>query len=183
MAEEEKIEAEDGEEGGNGKGKLFLIIGVVALLLIGGGAAFFLLGGEEAPVDGEATEEAADAVEEDGEKIAAYHAIPKTKEPGMVISLLPGTNFKQVQLSIRVFTYSPELVEYLEKNDPMLRHHIVNLLGTQESAKFIDRAGRESLQIELKDMFTDLLTNSKVEEEQKLAKKIEDVYFTEFILQ
>lgn len=173
---------EEAEGGGSGKKKLFLIIGVVALLLIGvAGAAFFLMGDDSAE---ENTEEAAEVEEEEeGEKIAQYHAIPPAKASGMVISLLPGTGFKQAQVSLRVFTYSEALVDYLKQNDPMIRHHILNTLSTEESSKFMSKAGREQLQAALKKTLVDMLSESKVEEEKKLSNKVEEIYFTGFVLQ
>lgn len=185
MADEKDNVEEEGE--GKGKGKLFIIIGVVVLLLIGGAAAFFLMGGEEEPKEGEKTEESAEAEEdeeeEEGEKIAVFHALPGAKEPGLVISLNPGTKFKQVQISMRFMTYKQELVDYLAKNDPMIRHHVINLLGTQDPKKFMDRAGREELQQMIKDKIVELLENSKNKDEKKLKKKLEEVYFSSFILQ
>ncbi len=180
MAEDNELDDLD-ENGAPGKGKLFLIIGIVVLLLIGAGAAFFLLSGDEEAGQQEASEEVVE--EDDGEKIPQYHAVPKPKEPGMVIIMQPGTPFKQAQMSFRIFTYSPDLVDYMVKNDPMIRHHILNTLSLQESKLFLDKAGREKIQAAMKDALVEMMSNSKVEEEQKLGKKIEAVYFTTFILQ
>lgn len=185
MADEDNEfdELEDGE--GKGKGKLFLIIGIVVLVLMGAAGAFFLLSGDEEVADGEdakATEEI--VVEEDQEeRVAKYYAVPKEKEPGMVLILNPGTKFKQVQVSFRIFTYSPALTDYLVKNDPLIRHHILNTLSLQDSKLFLSRKGREKTQAALKDMLVKLLANSKNKEEQKLSKKVEAVYFSNFILQ
>lgn len=180
MADEEAGIGEDGE-GSGGKGKLLLIIGVVVVLLIAGGLAFFLLsGGDESA---EVAEDATEVVEEEGEKVAAYHAVPKPKEPGMVVILPPGTPFKQAQMSFRIFTYSPALIDYLVANDPKVRHHILNAVQLQDGKLFLDRAGREKLQAAIKDALVEMLNSSKVPEEQQLADKVDNVYFTTFILQ
>ncbi|NNJ92748.1 MAG: hypothetical protein HKP55_13815 [Gammaproteobacteria bacterium] len=187
MAEEDQADefAEEGEgEGGAGKKKLFLIIGVVVLLLIGGTVPFLFMGGDDEAADGDETEQTAEAaVEEEGEKIPIFHAVPKAKEPGMVISLEPGTGFKRAQVSFRIFTYNPAVSEFLQENDPMIRHNLINILTTSDNQKFLNKSGREELQKTLKKMLSDLLKNSKNEEEQMLADKIEDVYFNTFILQ
>ncbi|MBT8438999.1 MAG: flagellar basal body-associated FliL family protein [Gammaproteobacteria bacterium] len=187
MAEEDQADefAEEGEgEGGAGKKKLFIIIGVVVLLLIGGTVPFLFMGGDDEAADGDETEQTAEAaVEEEGEKIPIFHAVPKAKEPGMVISLEPGTGFKRAQVSFRIFTYSPAVSEFLTANDPMIRHNLINTLTTSDNQKFLNKSGREELQKTLKKMLSDLLKNSKNEEEQMLADKIEDVYFNTFILQ
>lgn len=180
---DDKTDVDELEEGeAKGKGKLFLIIGIAVLLLIAvATAAFFLLSDDEEASGEEAVEEVVE--EEEGEKVAQYYAVPKEKEPGMVIIMQPGTGFKQAQMSFRIFTYSPALVDYLAKNDPMIRHHILNTLSLQDNKLFIDKAGREKMQEALKKTLVDLLTNSQVEEEQKLSNKVEAVYFTTFILQ
>ena len=101
----------------------------------------------------------------------------------MVITMAPGTQFRQAQVSFRIFTYSSELVEYLKKNDPMIRHHVLNTLSTADNAKFLSKAGREELQKELKQALVDVLSNSGNEEDKILAEKVENVYFNTFILQ
>jgi flagellar basal body-associated protein FliL len=118
-----------------------------------------------------------------GERIPIFYAIPKEKEPGMVISLEPGIGFKRAQVSFRVFTYNADVSDYLKANDPMIRHNLINTLTTQDNQKFLNKSGREELQITLTKMLSDLLKNSKNEEEQKLSDQIEDVYFSTFILQ
>jgi flagellar basal body-associated protein FliL len=47
----------------------------------------------------------------------------------------------------------------------------------------MSKAGREELQAAVKKTLVDMLSESKVEEEQKLAKKVEAIYFTGFVLQ
>ena len=181
---DENTDVDELEEGeGQGKGKLFLIIGLALLIIIGAAAAFFLLSGDDEAADGEAVEEVAEVEEDEGEKIPQYYAVPREKEPGMVIIMQPGTPFKQAQLSFRIFTYSPELVDFLVKNDPMIRHHILNTLSLQDNKLFLDKAGREKMQEALKKTLVDLLASSKIEEEQKLSNKVEAVYFATFILQ
>ncbi len=185
MADQDQAEefAEE-DEGGAGKKKLFLIIGVVVLLLVGGVAAFLLMGGDDQAAEGDETEETAEvAVEEEGEKIPIFHAVPKEREPGMVISLEPGTGFKRAQVKFKIFTYNPAVSEFLKANDPMIRHNLINTLSTSDNQKFLNKTGREELQNTLKQMLSDLLKNSKNEQEQMLADKIEDVYFDTFILQ
>ena len=182
MADENTdVEELDEEAAGKGKGKLFLIIGIVVLILIGAAGAFFFLSGDDEAAEDEVTEAVVE--EDEGEKIALYHAVPKPKEPGMTIIMQPGTGYKQAQISFRIFSYSPDLVDYLVKNDPMIRHHILNTLSLQDPQLFISKAGREKMQQALKQTLVDLLQNSQVEEEQKLSNKVEAVYFTTFILQ
>ena len=184
MADEQAEEFdEEGEgEGGKSRKKLYIIIGAVVLLLILAAVPFLMMGGDEEGEEEENTED--EVVEEDtGPKIPQYYAIPAKKEPGMTITMEPGSKFRQAQMSFRIFTYSSELVEYLKKNDPMIRHHILNTLSTADTANFLDKAGRENLQQDLKQALVDVLGKSSNEEDQKLADKLENVYFHTFILQ
>jgi len=179
MAEEEKSGDEEASAGG--KKKLFIIIGaVVLLLIIGGVAAFLLMGDDEEAASEETTEEVAEVEEE---KTASYRAVPGKKEPGFVIILQEGSRFKQAQVALQLFTYSPALNDYLAKNVPMIRHHIVNYLGTEPAENFIDRAGREKIQQGLKQKLIEAIEASPNEEEKRLGQKLEDVYFTKFVLQ
>lgn len=182
MAEDKAEELDGEDEGSKSKKKLFIIIGAVVLLLIGAAVPFLMIGGDEDAEEAETTEEVAPE-EDSGPKIAQYHAIPGAREPGMTITMAPGTKFRTAQMSFRVLTYSPELVEYLKKNDPMVRHYILNTLTTADTSKFMDKAGREQLQQDLKKMMVEMLANSANPADQALSDKVEDIYFNTFIMQ
>ena len=173
----EDLSEEEGE--GNSKKKLYLIIGVaMVVLLLGSSAAmYFLLGGDETG-DADSTEQAVE-VEEEGEKIATYYEM----KPEFILSLPSGGRFKQAQIGVQVFTYKPELVDYLRKNDPMLRHHLLNLLNAQDSDTLSERSGREKLQAAFKDKLVELIAASSNPEESALSTKVEQIYFTSFVLQ
>ncbi len=182
MAEEQQETQEENADGGSKK-KLFIIIGAVVFLLIASGvAAFMLLGGDDEETA--ETEESAPQTEEiEEDRIASYYALPRKKEPGFVIMLQEGTRFKQAQVSVKLFTYSSLLKDYLTTNDPMMRHHIVNYLGTEPAKNFIDRAGREKMQEGLRNKLVEVIESSANEQDKLLGKKLEDVYFTQFVLQ
>lgn len=184
MADDNEV-IDIGEEGeGSSKKKLFIIIGVVVLLIIGAAAAFFLMGGEDEAADPDKTEEVAEEEpEEEGEKIPSHYALPGVKEPGLIIPLQPGTAFRNAEISLKFFTYNQGMIDYLSKNDPMIRHHMINTLSTLESSKFTTRAGREEIQAALKAKVVEVLENSKSEEDKKLANKLEDIYFDKFVLE
>lgn len=187
MAEnEEEVEDEFAEEGAEGGKKKLLIIGiaVAVLLVIGGAAAFMLLGGDaEEAGDDEAAEEVAEADQPDGERVPYFYAVPKDREAGLVISLEPGTGYRQAQVSFRILTYSAALKDYLAANDPMIRHYLINTMTTTDTAKFLNKSGRIELQASLTEMLRDILAKSANEEEQQLADQVENVYFNTFVLQ
>jgi len=179
MAEQQDTAENEEAEGGNKK-LIIIIAAVVLLLVIGGAAAFFLLSGDDA-ADGQETAEEVAAPEED--LVPTYYAIPKPKQPGLIITLTPGTSFKNAQVNLTLFTQSPAMADYLALNDPMIRHHIVDYLSTEKSALFVDRKGREQIQKNLRDRLVEVIASSPNEADKVLAEKLENIYFTKFVLQ
>lgn len=169
MADDKDIA--DGEDGGGGKKKLIIIIAAaVLLLLIGGGAAFFLLGGdeEETAEDGPAEEEV--AVEEAD---PVYHKL----DPAFVVNLPEGGPAKMLQVAIQVMTRHPTVVDTLSKNDPLIRHHLINLLENQQAAELLTLEGKQGLRQQVQDLLVEQL------ETLKERGEIGGVYFTHFVLQ
>ena len=158
------------------KKKLIIIAAVVALvLLVGVAVATWLLSSYEG--DSETGVEAgSDAATEQGaaqaaRKPAVYHAL----EPAFVVSLVgrPST----LQVSMQVMTRDSDLVEFLEKNDPLIRDRMLSLLMEQEGNKLKTRAGKKSLQSKLQKEI------GKIARKEGVQGKIEAVYFTSFVMQ
>ncbi|MCB1773575.1 MAG: flagellar basal body-associated FliL family protein [Gammaproteobacteria bacterium] len=168
MADEKDI-AEEGQ--GGGKKKLIIIIAaVVLLLIIGGAAAFFLLGGEDEAAEGEAAAEDVEQVEE-GDPV--YHEL----DPVFVVNLPAGGSAAMLQIAIQVMTRTPSVVDTLSSNDPMIRHHLLNLLEQQEADTLLTLEGKEALQAAILDLLVDKLKDLKEPGE------IKGVYFTQFVMQ
>ena len=170
MADKKDIADEEAPAGGGKKKLILLIVGAVLLLGLGaGGAAFFMMGGEEGAqtADGEAE---APAVEE-GDPV--YHAF----DPAFVVSLPPGGPAAMLQVGIDVMTRTPEVVAVLEANDPMLRHHILNLLEEQEAAALMTLEGKQALQSAIRELLGEKL------KEFEQAGEIKGVFFTQLVLQ
>ena len=158
-------------EGRGGKKKLILIIIVAVVLLLGGGAtAFFFLGDDEQEV---AAESDGEEEEETGGE-PTYHQL----KPEFVVNLLPGGHAKMLQVGVQVYTEDPDLVDVLKTHDPMLRHHLFNVLSNKTADALSSREGRELLQLQVKD---ELISKLKSVGENKA--NIETVYFTQFVLQ
>jgi flagellar FliL protein len=166
----------------------WLLVAIVAavLLVVGGGGAgawyFLLRGGEEvAAADGPADTKAAKAKKgkEAGGKAETekpdpiYHPL----DPAFVANLPPGGKAKMLQVAVRVETYDPPMVAFLQKNDPMVRHHLLTLFGSQDAAELMTRAGRERLQAEVQK------TLATLAKERGGEGKITAVYFTQFVMQ
>ena len=169
MADDKDIAA-DGQ-GGGGKKKLIIIVGVVLLLLIGGGvAAFLMMGGDEEGADGE-TAKAEEVAVEEGDPL--YHKL----DPTFVVNLPPGGPAGMMQIAIEVMTRTPSVVATLVANDPMIRHHVLNLLESQQAADLLTTEGKQALQTAINDLLSQKL------EELEEPGKIKGVFFTQFVLQ
>ncbi|MEJ2621394.1 MAG: flagellar basal body-associated FliL family protein [Candidatus Thiodiazotropha sp.] len=168
MANEEASEELDlGEEKG-GKSKLIIIIAVAAVLLIGGGlAAFFLLGGEEKVTEETAAEE---PVEEEKGPVQYLDF-----KPPFVVNLPGRPSLLQIGVSIRV--YSEPMAEFIRHNDPMIRHHLLNLLSSKDGKSLKTREAKEALQVEM------LETLNKVVKELEGPGEVDGVFFTSFVMQ
>lgn len=170
MADEKDIA---GEAQGGGRKKLIIIIAAAVVLLLGaGGAAFFLLGGEEdeAPADGTVAEEQVPVVEEGD---PAYHRF----DPPFVVNLPPGGPAEMLQVALEVMTRVPTVVDTLKNNDPMIRHHLLNLLESQQSAELMTLEGKQALQVAIHE-----LLDAKLKELHEPGT-IKGVFFTQFVMQ
>jgi flagellar FliL protein len=166
---DDTTEIEVDEGAGGGKKKLIIIVaGVLVLLLAAGAAAFFLLGNDEDAAEGDAEEQEAFVGE------PTYHKL----DPVFVVNLPPGGRAKMLQVGLQVFTRDPTLVESLAQHAPMLRHHLFDVLSSQQADDLYERAGREQLQKALEDKLREQLSAVGVTE-----PRIDAVYFTQFVLQ
>jgi flagellar FliL protein len=183
MAEEELEEDLDlGEEQEGGSNKKLIIIGgavLLVLILVGGGAWFFLSGDDSATPETAQTEDAGGDEKSDGEEKAEekgpamYHSL----KPVFVVNLPPGSGAKMMQIGVDVMMRSPELLQFIQSNDPMIRHQLLNLFSTQDATKLRKRSGKEKLQEEVKSAIQKIVTD------QGGPGKIEAVYFTSFVMQ
>lgn len=166
MADEKDI-AEDAPQGGGKKKLIILAGGVVSLLLIGVAVTLLLLGGDGSqPEDGTAEE-----IVDDGD--IAYHKL----DPTFVVSLAPGGPAAMLQVAVQVMTRHPSVVDTLKANDPMIRHHLLNLLESQEARTLLTVEGKEALQQAIHDLLTERLAALNE------SGKVHDVFFTQFVMQ
>ncbi|HHK42775.1 MAG TPA: flagellar basal body-associated FliL family protein [Planctomycetaceae bacterium] len=175
MAEAEELDL--GEEGKGSKKKLIIII-VLALVLLGGGggAAWFFLMGDEPPPEGEAAAQAKAEEEEEPVDESAppiYHQF----KPVFIAELPPGGKKKMLQIELQVLTHQPKVDAFLTTNDPMLRHHLLNLLSEQDGEALTSSKGREKL----REVIVQRI--GKLMKENGQRGEIDNVYFTQFVLQ
>lgn len=169
MAKDEK-DLEGDEAKGGGKKKLLIIIAAgVLLLLVGVGASLALLGGGDDPADAAASAESAPVVLPD----PIYFEF----KPRFVVNLPPGGRARMLQVELQVMSREQAVIDYVNHNSPMLRHHLFNLFSAQQPAPLYTREGREALAEAAKQRLDTLLKDNGFD------GKVEAVYFTELVLQ
>ncbi|MCP4994532.1 MAG: flagellar biosynthesis protein FliL [Gammaproteobacteria bacterium] len=177
MADEKLDEELDlGIENNSGSKKKLIIliaVGLIVLLGAGGGVAWFMLGGDPQPEGEEAGQEEVAEVEVEEKTPLSYHPL----DPQFIVNLPPGGKLKMLQIGVQVATRQPELIDFIKLNDPMIRNALLNLFGSQEGGKLLDRKGKEQLQA------TVLKSLNKIVKDQGGAGEFEAVYFTSFVMQ
>ena len=178
MAKDEKdLEGDDAAAAGGGKKKLFTVIGaVVLLLLIGVGVALMLMGGEEAPAEGDEAAKIASA-EEEAAQVERLDPLYFDFKPQFVVSLPPGGRARMLQISLQAMSRQQEVIDYLTRNAPMLRHHLFNLFSDQDAAALYGREGREDLARAVENKLESIMKDNGFEGD------VEAVYFTELVVQ
>jgi flagellar FliL protein len=159
------------------KKKPWLLIAImVAVLAAGGGGAFFFLGGKDEKA----------ATEQDGKGKKEKKAESKHKEPAQYVKLDPPfvVNFEAkglmrfLQVAVEVMTRDPETIELIKKNDPMIRNDLIMLFGNQQYESISTREGKEKLRAEALKVIAKV-----VGAEGGKADKVEQLYFTSFVMQ
>ncbi|MEJ1376525.1 MAG: flagellar basal body-associated FliL family protein [Candidatus Sedimenticola sp. (ex Thyasira tokunagai)] len=161
-----------GEEKASGSKKMIILmaVGGLLLLLTGVGISYFLFAGGEPSAEGgeEAEEEVVEAPTP-----AIYHAL----KPEFTVNLPPGGKARMMQLNIQVMSRDQSVIDLVAANDPMVRHTLLNIFGSQDSEKLRDRKGKEALQTEI------LNSLNKIVKEQEGTGEVEAVFFTSFVMQ
>lgn len=161
----------EGKEGGNKKMLIIIIAVSVLMMFIGAGATVFLMSsGDDEVAEGASTEQVAEEPEE-GDPIYI------NMKPEFVVNLPPGGPAGMLQLSVTVYTRQQEVANFIEANDPLLRHHLNNLLESRSSAELLTLEGKQALQQAVQDLFQEQM------KAMEQAGNVNGVYFTQFVLQ
>lgn len=195
--------AKDGEKaapaaakGGSKKKLIIIIAAVVVALGAAGGAAWFFMGkghaDEEVTADadeGDATEEP-DAKESKKEKGKSKKdkkgkkAEPKAPalyvkyEPPFVVNFDAKGVMRFLQISMEVMTRDAPTSEVIKLHEPKIRNNMLMLLGSQTYETLSSMEGKEGLRKQALETIAKV-----VEEEGGEGKKVEDIYFTSFVMQ
>jgi flagellar FliL protein len=189
--------AKDGEKAAaapakGGKSKLLIIIAAAVLVLgAGGGGAWFFMhksaADEEATADsGEEHEaDAKDAKKSKGKKDkkgkAAAPKLPALYvkyEPPFVVNFDAKGVMRFLQVSMEAMTRDAHTEELIKQNEPKIRNNMLLLLGSQTYDTISTMEGKEELRKKALEIIAKV-----VDEEGGEAKKVEDIYFTSFVMQ
>lgn len=168
MASKEELDL-DVQQGGGGKKNLilYIVIGVLILALGGLGAMFLLKGGDKAEGEAGTEHAAADTV-----KVAHYLALDK-----LIVNFGQGSPVRFMQVDLQLMSYDPEALKALTVHMPVVRNDILLLLGSQRYESVSTAEGKEALRVAVLEKVQQILDLHEKD------KKVEAVYFTEFVMQ
>ena len=178
-----------------GNKKLLIIIAAAVLLLAGGGAGayFFMHKSADEEVTADADEgEHADAKDTKKEKGKAKGKKDKKgkaaepKLPAIYVEFQPPfvVNFdakgvmRFLQVSIQVMTRDHETSEMVKLHDPKIRSNMLLLLGSQTMDSISTVEAKEELRKKALETIVKI-----IDDEGGDGKKVEDLYFTSFVMQ
>ena len=177
-----------------GKKKLLIIIAAAVLVLGGGGAgAFYFLNkghaDEEATADSGEGEhaDAKDSRKEKGKgKKDKKGKSAEPKLPAIYVEFNPPfvVNFdakgvmRFLQVSIQVMTRDHDTSEMVKLHEPKIRNNMLLLLGSQTLDTISTTEAKEELRKKALETITKI-----VDDEGGEGKKVEDLYFTSFVMQ
>ena len=153
--------------------KLLIVILAVVLAAAGaGGGVYFLT----RPAD---QAEAKDGNgKKEGKKEPKAPAVYVAFDPPFVVNFEAKGMMRFLQVSVEVMTRDPAMADMIKQHEPVLRNDLLLLLGNQSYETISSREGKEQLRKQA------LETVAKVvSDEGGDAKKVEQLYFTSFVMQ
>lgn len=173
-------------DSGSKKKKLFLIIGIaVALIAISiGGTVVALKMLSPAPAAGDTTDE-----EEQVETVALAPAIYFEMKPNFTINFNVNGRQRYLQAAITLLYRDPQLESLLTLHMPAIRNGLVMLLSNKNFDELQTQEGKETLRAEALEIIKGQLLKEQEaliaggEEEGVTAANVEQVLFTNFVMQ
>jgi flagellar protein FliL len=186
--------AGDAKEKKKGKGKLFIIIGLVIALAGSGGGYYWY--------SKKAAEEAEDGEQSKGKKVALKAPIFVALEP-FTVNLSDTNAERMAQIAVSLQVSDPKNEEAIKAYMPALRHDILKVISAKESKEILSPEGKDKLAAEIATVAAERLgwkggdddneddekSDSSVKKKKKKTKAvaapspIEQVHFSQFIVQ
>lgn len=155
--------------------KKMIMIAGGALLLVGasvGGTIFFVGSGE--PAVAAANGEGGVAAPPAAPKLETfYHAF----EPEFVVNFSGKSRERFFMADVSVATTDEEVIEVLEKHNPELRNDLLMLFGNQDGAYISTADGKMDLRAQTLEVV------KKVVEKHYGAPRVDEIFFTKFVVQ
>lgn len=162
---------------GGGKKKKIIIFAVIGFLLINiiGAGAFFLLTKKESGADG-------GPVAEEKSPESSESAIKKDHvfiplEPSFLVNFDTDSRPKFLQVSVTLMANTATAKDHINKIMPILRNNVLMILSGRNPADLKSREGKEVLRVAVLGEIQKLMLTHFQE------KSIDDVLFTEFVMQ
>lgn len=158
------------------KGSNFLLILIAALLAaaLAGGAVYFMTGKKNAGAQSE-HEAAAEGQSAGGKKVPAIYV---KLDPPFVANFEAKGLMRFLQVSVEIMTRDQATADLIKQHDPMIRNDLLMLFGSQTYDAISTHEGKDQLRASA------LAAVQKViDAEGGNSKKVEQLYFTSFVMQ
>jgi flagellar protein FliL len=149
---------------------LIVIAAVVLCLAIGGGVYFFMSGKSH-----DAAKPEAKSAKQMGPKSAALYV---KLDPPFVVNFEVKGLMRFLQISLEIMTRDASTAEKLKENEPVIRNDLLLLFGNQTHETISTREGKERLRSEAKETVAKIIAREGGD-----PKKVEELYFTSFVMQ
>ena len=171
MAENEQPEGEDKKSS-----KKIIIIAAIVLLLAGAGAGYYFMMGSDSEAEGEQVEEVEEELSEE-EAEAANEEIYYDMGKSLIVNFPKGTGASLIQVSVALLVKGEETVEAIKKHEPMIRNNLLMAISAKGAKNLKTREGKEELRAAMLDEV------GKVMEQMTKKNKVENIFFTAFVMQ
>ena len=172
----EAAETEVAAAGGGKKMMLIIVAAIVLVLGLSAGAAWFFMGGShEAEAQVDSKEHAKDG---NKQKKPAGPAIYYKVDPALVVNFQSNGVTRFLQVAMEISTREPETAELLKLHDPVIRNDLLMLLGSQQEDTISTREAKEALRRQALEAVRAVVTKEGGE-----GEKVENVFFTSFVMQ
>jgi flagellar protein FliL len=171
MSEEQKSEAAAAP-----KKKPFMLIAIIlAVALATGGGVYFFVGSKGDTAEAKEQGKDGEKKGKDEPKLPAQYV---KLDPPFVVNFEAKGLMRFLQVTVEVMTRDPVTAEIITKNNPMIRNDLIMLFGNQQYESISTREGKDKLRAEA------LATVAKIiDAEGGEGKKVEQLFFTSFVMQ
>lgn len=190
MADDE-LELDVNEKKGGNKTLILVVVGILLLNGIGVGAWLFLSGGDDSD----------NSSSGDKKEVVLGPIKYLTMVPEFVVNFGPGSKVRYLQVDLQIASRDEESINAVNTYRPVIRNDILVLLSGAQFEDLKNRSGKEMLQKKLLNSINKVVneamhpTSDKKDENANkdesgqgkesaiVAGPIENVYFTNFIMQ